>query len=214
MASHATIDFLYDLLAGVHDGAIKEAVRASSMQAAKWMEPENMNSLRDLHRMLTAHREMVQIGEGAPLPETRTLQRYNSEAGDDDDRKASLVKERQDTWRQATALRKKFCTIAVCRAGKVADYAKVFEKTEAYRATASLKAAEAHRLFAFSAELWAEAPTQPWCNPPSVAGGADCAIQFIMSQRGPADILLFCDGRSRTCRATIEQLCGEARLAT
>ena len=40
LASHATIDFLYDLLAGVHDGAIKEAARASSMQAAKWMEPE------------------------------------------------------------------------------------------------------------------------------------------------------------------------------
>ena len=35
-----------------------------------------------------------------------------------------------------------------------------------------------------------------------------------MSQRGPADILLFCDGRSRTCRATIEQLCEEARFST
>ena len=44
LASHATIDFSYDLLAGVHDGAIKEAALASSMQAAKWVEPENARS--------------------------------------------------------------------------------------------------------------------------------------------------------------------------
>ena len=111
-------------------------------------------------------------------------------------------------------LRKKFCSVAVCSAGKVSDYAEVFEKTEAYKATATLKAAEAHRLFVFSAELWSESATQPWCNPPSCSAGAEFAIQFTLAQRGPADVLLFCDGRSRTCRAAIEQLCGEARFPT
>ena len=85
LVCHAAIDFLYDLLAGAHDKGIKDAVRAASLKDAKWMEGSGLAPLRELFRLLTAHRAMVQIDGGPPAPEARTLKRYKSEVGDDDE---------------------------------------------------------------------------------------------------------------------------------
>ena len=211
-ATHAAIDFLYDLLSGIHDKAIKDAVmKATSLHGAKWTETDGMSALRDLFRLLTAHRGMVQIGDGPPPPESRVLKRYRSQGGEDDERCAALNKERQDTWRQVTALRKKFCSLGVCKGNTAQEFQKMFERTDAYKTTSLLKPAEAHRLFIFSADLWTECPAEPWKNPPRWNPSAEGAMKFIVSQVGPADILLFCDGRSRACRLQIEKLAGHAR---
>ena len=98
LASHAVIDFLYDLLSGVHDKGVKDAVRASTLKDAKWLECSGLGQLRDVFRMLTAHRAMVQIGGGPPALEGRTLKRWQSDAaaGEDPEREAELKKERQE----------------------------------------------------------------------------------------------------------------------
>ena len=96
--------------------------------------------------------------------------RYESDAGEDDERRAALKKESQETWRQATALRKKFCTIGVCRGGTSASYQCVCEKSDAHSSTAHLKPAEANILFIFSTDLRAESSDAPWANPPQWPG--------------------------------------------
>jgi hypothetical protein len=131
------------------------------------MEGSGLAPLRELFRLLTAHRAMVQIGGGPPAPETRTLQRYKSEVGDDDEGQAELKTERAETWRQAMGLRKKFCSLGVIRVSTVSAFQQAFEKSEAYKAQANLKPAEAHRMFLFSADLWQECSATTWATPPS-----------------------------------------------
>jgi len=213
MASHATINFLYDVMAGTHDGAIKEAVRGSSLNGARWMESEKLAPLRDLFRSLTAHRAMVQLsGAGPPPPETRTLQRYKSDAGDEAD-EAELKKERAETWKQVAALRKKYVTISCVRAATIVAYQQAYEKSAVFKLE-NLKAGEAHRLFLFSADLFVEPSKSPWSSPPAWGEGAAAAVQFVAQQRGPADVLCFFDGRSRSCRRAMEKLTETCRHQT
>ena len=126
---------------------------------------QRLGSAAGHFRMLTAHRAMVQIGGGPPALEGRTLKRWQSDAaaGEDPEREAEMKKERQEAWRQANALRKKFCTIMNCRGSTTQAFQSMFEKSEAYKAS-NLKATEAHRVFLFSAELWQESAANPWAN--------------------------------------------------
>lgn len=207
-ASHAAINFLYDVMAGVHDTAIKEAVRAASLKDAKWMDSSTLTPLRDLYRTLTAHRAMVQLSGGPPAPETRVLQRYKSEACEDDE--SELRKERAETWKQVAALRKKYNTIISVRAATSASYQTAYEKSFAFKLD-NLKAGEAHRVFLFSSDLFTEAGHEPWVGPAVWPDGAEAAVKFITQQRGPGDLLCFFDGRSRQCRRAIEKLTEESR---
>ena len=81
----------------------------------------------------------------------------------------------------------------------------VFENSNHVRFTG--KAAETHRLFLFSSDLYHEAASAPWAQVPGwrVDYGS-VAVKFMLSQNGPADILMFCDGRSRQCRAQFETM--------
>ncbi len=209
--THSAINFLYDVLAGVHDDAIKEAVRGASLRDAKWMESGALAGLRDIFRSLTAHRAMVQLSGGPPAPEARTLQRYKSEAHDEAE-EAELQKERADTWRQVVGLRKKFVTFTSIRAKSHLDIQAAFERTAFFKMGQEMKAGEAHRLFVFSADLFAETQPQPWATPPAWQEAAQAAVQFAVQQRGPGDLLLFCDGRSRFCRRTVEKLAEDCRF--
>ena len=80
----------------------------------------------------------------------------------------------------------------------------VFEKTAAY--TFSGKAVESHRLFLFSADLVAESSVTPWSAVPEWHDHGTALVEFMVGQTGPADVLVFCDGRSRTCRAKLEEM--------
>lgn len=213
MATHAVLDFCYDLMAGAHDKAIKEAVRATPLKDVKWTDCSGLAGLRDIFRTLTAHRAIVHIGgAGAPPdPASRTLKQYNSDAGEDTERQQELRRERQEAWKQATTLRKKFVTVVTCRASTKVAYQTFFEKTDTFKSPFALKPAEAHRVFLFSADLWHEAHAAPWANPPDWQGSADVAVEWMLSQAGPADVLVFCDGRSRVCRRAIEKASESAR---
>ena len=73
------------------------------------------------------------------------------------------------------------------------------------------KAGEQHRVFVFSADSFAEHLRNPWNSPVEWFEAADCAIEFMLAHSGPSDVLLFCDGRSRACRAKLESLVLSAR---
>ena len=88
----------------------------------------------------------------------------------------------------------------------------VFEKTAAY--TFSGKAVESHRLFLFSADLVAESSVTPWSAVPEWHDHGTALVEFMVGQTGPADVLVFCDGRSRTCRAKLEEMAKSMRHAS
>ena len=210
-ASHTAINLLFDVMAGLHDPAIKDTVKAAtSLKDANWMEAGALTPLRDLHRTLTAHLAMVQISGGPPAAEGRAMQKRNSDAGEED---ADVAKARADTWKLVTALRRKFATFITVRAASAASYQTAYEKSSAFK-TENLIAGEAHRVFLFSADLFAEAPSTPWVSPAVWSEAAAWAVNFVAQQRGPADLLCFFDGRSRDCRREIEGLTGECRHQT
>jgi len=210
-ASHAVINFLYDVMGGCHDSAIKEAVKASNLKEAKWMEVKSLANLRDLHRTLTAHRSMVQLNGGPPVPDSRTLQRHQSEAGEGGDDENQ--KERGETWKLCQALRKKFVAFFSVRAVNAANYQSLYEKSTAFKQD-GLKPGEAHRVFLFSVDTFTESDHLPWKEPPVWTESAEVAVKFLSQQRGPADLLCFFDGRSRSCRANITKLTENTRYQT
>jgi hypothetical protein len=74
---------------------------------------------------------------------------------------------------------------------------------------------QAHRLFVWSADVFAESQDSPWSKPPSWSGeAARAAVEFIVGQKGPSDTLLVCDGRSRAVRRELETIMEAARYVT
>lgn len=65
---------------------------------------------------------------------------------------------------------------------------------------------QAHRLFVWSGDVFAESQDSPWSKPPAWSDTARAAVEFIVAQKGPSDTHLFCDGRSRACRRELEAL--------
>ena len=69
-----------------------------------------------------------------------------------------------------------------------------------------------HRLFLFSADLLHEADEVPWNKVPdwkqTLSGQA---LEFVLKQAGPGDVLVCCDGRSKKCRQTLETCCANMR---
>ena len=73
------------------------------------------------------------------------------------------------------------------------------------------KVAESHRLFLFCADLFMEAKAIPWATVPSWDETARPTIEWLLTQTGPQDVLVFCDGRSRSWRGKLEELLKEMR---
>jgi hypothetical protein len=74
---------------------------------------------------------------------------------------------------------------------------------------------EAHRVFLFSAELFAEARKAPWSAATPYDESAKPFIEFMLAQAGVGDVLCFMDGRSKAWRRKIEDMMesGNARNA-
>jgi hypothetical protein len=110
-------------------------------------------------------------------------------------------------WKQASNLRRKYVNIVnsrASRASKVSMQA-MFEKSTSFYQFHG-KVSESHRVFLFSADMWAEAKTTPWSAVPTWEDDAKPMIDWMLSQVGPQDVLVFCDGRSRACRSKLEDL--------
>lgn len=65
---------------------------------------------------------------------------------------------------------------------------------------------EAHRVFVWSADLFCESVDTPWAKGPVVSDLMQPVLAFITAQKGPSDMHLVCDGRSRRVRKVMEGL--------
>ena len=74
--------------------------------------------------------------------------------------------------------------------------------------------ARAPRVFLFSADLVAESSVTPWSAVPEWHDHGTALVEFMVGQTGPADVLVFCDGRSRSCRAKLEEMTQSTRRLT
>ena len=74
--------------------------------------------------------------------------------------------------------------------------------------------ARSPRVFLFSADLVAESSVTPWSAVPEWHDHGTALVEFMVGQTGPADVLVFCDGRSRTCRAKLEEMTKSMRHAS
>jgi hypothetical protein len=115
----------------------------------------------------------------------------------------------------AEAARKKLATVGTCKPVAEAQLQQFFEKTQAYQFAA--KAAQSHRVFVFSADTYFEGGTlagpqgKPWCTPVPWGTGADVIMKWMLTNTGPGDVLMVCDGRSKACRKKLEEFMDKAR---
>lgn len=145
-----------------------------------------------------------------PLPGSRTLKRYTSEAAEDSGRVELLRKERAEAWRLAQAARKKLVHVGYGKITTKADVQQAFEKTPAFLHFAG-KPAEQHRVFVFTADLFQESRTTPWSTGAEWGATADVMLEWMLAQSGNCDCVFASDGRSRSCRMKIEQAFDKAR---
>ena len=200
--THLALDFGFDVMSGSYDDALKKALTGkASVQDVAWASVD-IEPLRELTRTLNMHKSVIQIskGEVAPPPSTRTLQRYGSDANPEEvSRRAQMLRERQDVWKQAVAQRKRFVAVGHAKCGVKAHAQTFYEKcTSVYNY--ATKAGEAHRVFVFSAELFHECRDAPWSNTTSFDKAALPVLEFMLAQTSPGDLLIFMDGRSRSWR--------------
>ena len=203
--SQLLINFLYDLLSFHYDKHLAEGMKDTAVKDICWQDLNGLQALREIHRTLQLHKTAQELQQTGP-PVTRELARFASEPSDPQDEEKK--KERQAAWKDAQGQRRKFVHVGTSRCATKQQLQTAFEKSSVYNFQG--KAGESHRLFIFSAELWGETPTAPWGNSPDLSG-ADVALSWVCSQTGPTDVVLLCDGRSRTCRKTLEEAAKDSR---
>ena len=214
-AGVSAINFLYDLFSGVYNDQIcQEVQKEPVLTKISWPCVDTLQGLKELTAQLQIHKSVVRVNATDPPPaSTRTLKRYGTEEGaDNDGRDAEIQRERVDAWKQAQAVRRKLVTISACKYATKQHLDTHFEKSAAYKFNG--KAAESHRVFVFSAEMLHEAQDQPWANAAEWVPSASVAVEWIMNQQGNSDVLLFMDGRSKACRKKLESLTANARHAS
>jgi hypothetical protein len=128
----ACLDFLYDTFAGQHDSALRTlATSAGCGSGIQWSTATSGDfgtALHELVRLLGLHKQAVGLdAEAPPMPGTRQLRRYASEEDKDAGRAEQIARERQEVWRHAQQLRRKFVNVAVCRYLTAADLQRFFE---------------------------------------------------------------------------------------
>ena len=211
--SHLLLDFGYDLMAGCYDDVLKKALASkASLREIAWAEVD-LDSLREVMRNLNLHKNVVGISKqsSAPMASTRTLQRYGSEASAEDaERRALMMKERQDVWRQAQVQRKKFVTVGHAKCATKAQAQQYFEKCSSVYSFVG-RVGDQHRVFLFSAELFQECRNAPWSNLAEYDKAALPLLEFMLAQTGPGDVLVFLDGRSKSWRKELEKITEKAR---
>jgi hypothetical protein len=202
-ASHLVVDFMCDVMMTNHDAIISQAVNAYPLKDIKWLELSGFEPLREIYRLLTMHRIVIEVGTtGCPPTPARVLGRTVSDPADA--HASEKEKERAEAWCQAQTTRKKWVHIGVLRPGSTRQVVQqVFENSPNYHFQG--KPGEAHRVFLLSAELFGEARNMPWGSPAELGGTASELLAWLVAQTGPTDVLIFGDGRSVTCRKMLEK---------
>jgi hypothetical protein len=73
------------------------------------------------------------------------------------------------------------------------------------------KPAEAHCVFLFSADMFHDAKSEPCTTPCEWHPMATVVVEWMLTQCGPSDMLVFLDGRSHACRTKLETMLVNAK---
>ena len=210
------LELCYALYSGLGDKTMRELVakEGSLGRLPKLLEDGGGiigDHFRALKAAMAAHKKIIAVeSTAAPPPATtRELKRWSSEVSEGGGgTRAQLEADRQDCWRRAQALRRKEAAVFpwAYDTGS-AGLDKILSKPGAVKDFQG-KPKESHRAFVFSSDLADETASEPWRELSDTAADspqAGAMISWMLSQRGPSDVLVFADGRSRKARRVLEE---------
>ena len=207
-AGNEALDFFFDLYSGEYEEQMSEFLKGQQWKDLIWSNFD-VGGFQNFIRQINIQRTVVISDDAAPAATTRTLQRYASDAADATE-KQEMQKEREEHWKNACGMRRKIVNFGYGRNFTEKEIQSVYEKSAVYNFQGTL--GKAHRVFLFAADLLHEPETTPWSRLPEwKADLAQAALRFMLTHAGPADVLVFCDGRSRQCRIALEQFTADAR---
>ena len=202
------VDLIYDVFGGEHDDMLAEHIKPDG-EWAKIVDWHicGIPEWTEMARQLSLHGS-VSIDSSKPpsAARSRVLARSLSNASDEaKEEQKQKESERDKVWVAATSSRRKLVNFMSPRSSwKARDLDAAYEASPAFKWEG--KPAEKHRVFLFSADLIDEsgncwAKTMQW----PAALGEEC-VKFMQSKKGNCDLLVFCDGRSRSSRQALERL--------
>ena len=213
-------EVLYDIYVGEYDSVFK-AMAETKAPAAELNKAEG-NSLGDFGAKL---REFMRLAtpapsvpscedQGAPAPSLRCLSRVVSDPGGvtPEDRKAAIMKERQQLWVKAQTRRKSFCRLARWEDKLLPGLDALVKRSIGVSGFVG-KLNEAHRAFVLSCDLVSESEKTPWAAVAAPKGpSVDVRLAYMLSRDGPTDFCFMFDGRSRQARRQVEDKAEEKRV--
>ena len=208
------VDLIYDVYGGEHDDMLAEHIKPDGewAQVVDWHRCD-IPAWTEMARQLSLHGS-VSIDSSKPPSAARSRVLARSLSNASDEAKAEQKQkesERDKVWAAATTSRRKLVNFLTPRSSwKARDLDSAYEASSAFSWDGG-KPTEKHRVFLFSADLIDEsgncwAKTMQW----PAALGEEC-VKFMKSKTGHCDLLVFCDGRSRSSRQALERLNEDTR---
>jgi len=207
--AQALLDFLFDLFAGDHDQDLLAwcgKMGKGAIALTSWCELEKglRTKYEELTRQLGLHKSLISTSSAgaAPGQTSRSLKRSLSKGDDDDDeattgdaREKEMRRERDETWKNVQAARKRLLGFSVNKNSRPEDIQKWMESRHPTVFQFKGEAGKSHRVFLFSAELFGvEQVDEPWQDCSSTTA-YDAVMDYICAQNGPFDTLMVFDGR-------------------
>ena len=114
-----------------------------------------------------------------------------------------------NVWKQGQDMRRKLVTVTTVRAGSTLQA--TVDQALKQRPGVALKCGSDHRLLFFGADSAWEPEERPWSAPTQWRPEFAKIVEYMMAQQGPADVLVFSDGRSRAVRAELDKFFDKLR---
>ena len=204
----AFAELLHDVYAGDYD---EEMAALSATKSARdtlmdddalgGVSPTLQCKMRDALRLVaTAANQYTtceQEEQEQALVTVRSLKRIASNP--DDAEVSAALKERTQLWEKAREQRRKFVALQQVKPTKAKIEAAVSKIPPG-------KLGANHRLFVWSADLFAEAGARPWKEEFAPKGrDCDAVLDFMAKVAAPGDFAICLDGRMRPVRSYIEE---------
>ena len=143
----------------------------------------------------------------APPVSLREMVTSQDGAGEQDAHQAARTAERNNLWREAQALRKKYIQLGLWQGRTTESLATLFSKSPAKSFEGILN--EKHQAFVFSSDLWHEG-SEAWSKQHTLeASSVQPAFDFFKSQSKETSMVLVFDAGSRANRQLIEENFGD-----
>lgn len=206
------VELLYGLYSGLHDEDLQTLATqpqnlATHQHTLNALDSDQKGELskkfREMQRAYCT--SVVGVSTAAPEPSMRALARLRSDPDDRDATLEQVKQERQTVWRQVQTIRKKYVQLGLWKCDAQDGLEQIYAKCPVRSFSGAVL--ESHRLFVWSGDLITEAQNEPWTNMALPEGPmVDEPIQWMVNRRGPADIILGLDGRSRQLRKKLDAL--------